>query len=90
MSYLYVLLGVLFIFILLSIISHLTGVNKPCKKAILGMVLGILALCAVNLTGKFTGVTLPVSLLSLGISATGGIPAVTMMLLINLILTVSF
>ena len=88
MSYLYVLTGILLIFIFLSIVTHLTGVKSPCKKAILGMILGILALCAVNLTGKFTGVTLPVSLLSLGISATGGIPAVTMMLLINLILAV--
>lgn len=85
MSYVYIFLAVILIFIFLCIVSHLTGVKNPCKKAILSMILGILALCVVNLTGKFTGVTLPVSLLSLGISATGGIPAVTMMLLLNLI-----
>lgn len=80
----------MFIFMLLSIVSNLTGVKNPCKKTIWSMLLGILALCCVNLTGKFTGVTLPVSLFSLGISATGGIPAVTMMLLINLIFVSAF
>ena len=35
--------------------------------------------------GGFTGVTLPVSLLSLGVSAGLGIPGVTMLLLLNLI-----
>ena len=46
---------------------------------------GLVALVLVNITGGFTGVTLPVSLLSLGVSAGLGIPGVTMLLLLNLI-----
>ena len=37
-----------------------------------------------NLTGVFTGVTLPISLLSLLVSIIGGIPGVTLMLGLNL------
>ena len=48
------------------------------------MVIGVLTLFAVNLTGTFTGVTLPISTLSLLVSAIGGIPGVTLMLGLNL------
>ena len=48
------------------------------------MVIGTLTLFAVNLTGTFTGVTLPISALSLLVSAIGGIPGVTLMLGLNL------
>lgn len=48
------------------------------------MALGVVSLLAVNLAGFFTGVTLPVSTLSLSVAAAGGIPGVTLMLLLNM------
>ena len=43
-----------------------------------------LTLIAVNLTGSFTGVYLPVSLMSVCCAAFGGVPGVTLMLGLNL------
>ena len=48
------------------------------------MAIGILTLIAVNLTGSFTGVYLPVSLVSVCCAAFGGVPGVTLMLGLNL------
>ena len=86
MFYLYLSLAILGIFILLCVIQKLCGVECCSKKAIWHIVIGISAIAAVNLLGKFTAVFLPVSLLSLGLAAVGGIPAVTMMLLLNLVI----
>ena len=66
-------------------ILHFLGKNKhPFKRSLLSMTLGAATLFAVNLTGAFTGVTLPISLLSLLVSIIGGIPGVTLMLGLNL------
>lgn len=46
---------------------------------------GLLAFGLVNLTAVQTGVTLPVSALSLGLSAIGGIPGVVVMLALRLL-----
>ena len=46
---------------------------------------GLLALGAVNLTGVWTGVTLPLSLLSLGVAGLGGVPGVVLMLSLRLL-----
>ena len=59
--------------------------KKPFRRALGSALNGLVALVLVNITGGFTGVTLPVSLLSLGVSAGLGIPGVTMLLLLNLI-----
>lgn len=81
------LIGVLSIGILLAlmIVEAIAGVKHPFRKAILNMMLGVGALAAVNLASTFTGVSIPVSLLSLGVSASGGIPGVTMLVLLNMI-----
>lgn len=57
--------------------------RKPLKRAVTSALSGILALIAVNTAGLFTGVYIPVSILSLCISTVGGIPAVTVMLIID-------
>ena len=62
------------------------GNKKPVRSAIGGVLLGWLALLAVNVTGMFTGVTLPVSVLSVGVSGAAGIPGVTMLVLLDMIL----
>lgn len=46
---------------------------------------GLGALVLVNLTAAFTGVALPVSLLSLGAAVIGGIPGVVALLLLRLL-----
>jgi hypothetical protein len=51
-----------------------------------GIITGLFALAAVDLTGFFTGVSLPVSPLTLGVSGAAGIPGVTLLLLLNLVL----
>lgn len=73
------------IFSVLLILHVAAGTQKPFRRALGSALNGLIALVLVNITGGFTGVTLPVSLLSLGISAGLGIPGVTMMLLLNLI-----
>lgn len=57
--------------------------RSPLKRAAASALSGILALIAVNTAGLFTGVYIPVSTLSLCISTIGGIPAVTVMLIID-------
>ena len=51
-----------------------------------GAVLGWLSLFAVNFTTFITGVSLPVSLLSLLIAGFLGIPGVTLMVLLGMLL----
>lgn len=75
------------IFIALLILHAATGSKKPFRRALGSALNGLIALVLVNVTGGLTGVTLPVSLFSLGVSAGLGIPGVTMMLLLNLIFT---
>ncbi len=47
------------------------------------MITGALALIAVNLSSGFTNVYIPVSLLSVLVSVIGGVPGVTLMLVLN-------
>ena len=73
------------IFCALLVLYVAAGSKKPFRRALGSALSGLVALVLVNITGGFTGVTLPVSLLSLGVSAGLGIPGVTMLLLLNLI-----
>jgi len=49
---------------------------------------GLLSLGVVNLAAVSTGVSLPVSLLSLGVAGVGGIPGVVVMLALRLLWSV--
>ena len=57
-------------FVIFLVIQIATGTKKPIRKAVGNMALGVVSLLAVNLAGFFTGVTLPVSTLSLSVAAT--------------------
>lgn len=72
------------IFLLLVVIQVILRAKHPVRKAAGGVLTGVAALVAVNITGILTGVTLPISVLSVGVSAVAGIPGVTMLLLLNL------
>lgn len=73
------------IFILLVVIQMIVRSKRPIRSALGGILTGLLTLVVVNITGVFTGVSLPLSLLNIGVSAAAGIPGVTMLLLLNLI-----
>lgn len=83
MEVLWVGIGVV---VLLVILQVCAGNKKPVRSAVSGVLLGWLALLAVNITGMFTGVTLPISALSIGVSGAAGIPGVTMLVLLDMIL----
>lgn len=72
--------------VIFAIIEKVSGCKKPLKRGFLTVAIGLISLCAVNLCSGFTGVSLPVSTLSLSVSAAGGIPGVTLMLLMNMFL----
>lgn len=71
-------------FALFFLIQIFSKSKSPFKSTLLSLSLGLLSLLAVNLTTQFTGVSLPVSTLSVCASAVGGIPAVTLMLILNM------
>lgn len=73
--------------IILFTFLHFISKNKhPFKRALLSMCAGLLTLLFVNLLSAFTKVYIPVSLLSLLTAAVGGVPGVTLLLFLNLIL----
>lgn len=74
------------IFGLLVIIQVAVKAKKPVQRAAGGVLVGLCALLAVNVTGAFTGVSLPLSPLAIGVAGTAGLPGVTLLLLLNLLL----
>ena len=80
------LLYVAGVFALLVILQLVVKAERPVRRAVGGIVTGLVALVAVNLIGVFTGVgMLPLSPLTLGVSGVAGIPGVTLLLFLNLI-----
>ncbi len=73
------------VFLFLVVIQVIIRSRHPVQRAVGGMCIGVGALIAVNVAGFFTGVTIPFSLLSIGVSAAAGIPGVTSLLLLNLL-----
>lgn len=74
------------VFALLVVIQMIVRAPRPVQRAAGGVIMGLCALAAVDLTGFFTGVSLPLSPLTIGVSGAAGIPGVTMLLLLNLVL----
>lgn len=73
------------VFVLLVVLQVIVRSERPFRRAAEGVITGLCALAAVNLTGFFTGVNLPLSPLTLGVSGVAGIPGVTLLLLLNLV-----
>ena len=74
------------IFSIIAFIQIMVGTKKPFKKTISSVLLGVISLIAVNISGIFTGVTIPVSNLSLMVSAILGIPGTILILALNMVL----
>ncbi len=70
----------------LIIIHAIMRSQHPVRSAFFSLIPGVIALMCVNLTSIWTNVTIPVSPLSLSISAVLGIPGVTALLIIRNIL----
>ena len=82
----YLPIGILaLILIMLTVIEKIGKNKKPLFKAFLSMLMGITALIIVNLTTFLTGVNIPVSLFTVGVSAGGGLPGITLLLFLNLL-----
>ena len=81
----WIIMGALFaVFIVFAVIHKIDKFKKPARMALISMLTGLLTLILVNVTGYFTGIHLPISLLSVSASVVGGIPGVTAMLALNL------
>lgn len=76
-----VLTGTLLAF---AAVHALSKSKRPFKRALLSMCIGLATLLAVHFTASFTGVDLPLSLLSILTSVIGGVPGVTLMLVLRL------
>jgi len=76
----------LIVFFILVIIQVIIKSKSPVRSTIFNILTGILTFCLVNFSGIFTSVSLPLSYLSLGISGALGIPGVTLMLFLNLVI----
>ncbi|MGN1467250.1 MAG: pro-sigmaK processing inhibitor BofA family protein [Ruminococcus sp.] len=79
-----IVLIILITLIAFAIIHKIDKHKRPLRRAFVSMLTGLLSLIAVNISGIFTGITLPISLLSVMTSVIGGIPGVTMLLALNL------
>lgn len=78
-----VLLGGISIFIVLLFLNYLSGGENLLRCSFASAGLGIGSFLAVNAAGVFTGITLPCSLLSLGISLAGGPAGVASILILQ-------
>ena len=70
-------------FLVFSFIHYASKSKKPFKRAFVSMLSGALALTGLDLMAGFTGVFIPVTYLSLGISVVGGIPGVALMVFLG-------
>lgn len=70
-------------FLVFSFIHYAAKKKKPFKRAFLSILTGLLTITAVNLLSGVTGVYLPVTKLSLLVSAVGGVPGVALMVMLS-------
>lgn len=79
-----ILIILLCVLILFAVIHKIDKHKKPVRRACVSILTGVMSLFIVNVTGIFTGIALPISLLSVFTSVFLGIPGVTMLLALNL------
>lgn len=72
--------------IVFSIIHKIGKNKKPVRKSIISLSTGFMCLIVVNILSVFTNVYIPFSILSILVSTIGGIPGVTMLLTLNLLI----
>ena len=70
-------------FFLFSFIHYAAKKKKPFFRAFLSMLLGVAALTLINLTSQLTGVSLPVTQLSLMTATVGGVPGTALLVFLS-------
>ena len=75
-------LGLILLFIFMKVVIR---PKYPILRIVGNVLEGSVVLWLVNITGAFTGITIPISLLSLLIATLCGIPGITTMVLLNTI-----
>ncbi len=85
MQNVWIVLCVCGVFLLLVVVQVIMKSKHPVGHAVGGILAGLCTLAVVDLTGAFTGVIIPVSPLTVGVSGVAGIPGVILLLLTNLI-----
>lgn len=71
------------IYLVLSFIHYAAKKKKPFKRAFLSMLCGVVTLAVVNLLSTLTTVYIPVTWLSLTVSAAGGVPGVALLVILS-------
>lgn len=79
-----VIIRALGIYLVFSFIHYAAKKKKPFKRAFISIFAGILSLAIVDLLSGLTGVYVPITALSLFISAAGGIPGTALMVLLTI------
>ena len=80
-----ILLITTIIYFLVYIILAFCG-KKPIRTMLLFALLGILSLTAVNLTSKFTGVSIPLNIWTASVCTAGGVPATVALLMLRMVM----
>jgi len=86
MSWQSILIMYFAVFIIFTVLHCFSRNKRPFRRAFISMICGLFTLLAVNISGIFTGIYLPVSLLSVTAAVIGGIPGITLMLALNILL----
>lgn len=73
------------VYLVFALLHAVAKKKRPLKRALVSMCAGPLLMTAINLLSGVTQVSLPVSLLSIVTSVAGGVPGVTLLLFLNLI-----
>lgn len=71
-------------FIVFAFVHYIAKNKRPFKRALISMSVGAVLLLLIHFTFPITGVTIPISLLSILTSVIGGVPGVTLLLFLNL------
>lgn len=66
-----------------SVVNAAAGFDKPLRKSLYSMLMGLGSLFLVHYLVPFTGVYVPISIMSLTVSAVLGIPGTTLILVLN-------
>lgn len=74
------------VFLVIVAIQKIMRSKHPVRSALLGLFIGPACMVAINIISMFTRVSIPISPLSLGVSSVLGVPGVTAMLLLQIII----
>ena len=66
-----------------SIVNAVGGFNKPLRKSLYSILLGLGSLVFAHCLERFTGIYVPISMVSISVSSVLGIPGTTLMLVLN-------